>query len=453
MAITITQETSQRFDAATDFTKAFASNVAANSLVVVMVWSSSATAFVAGDCTKSAGTATIGAVSLDKENDFDVGSGEIANAAIWSFLVTGAGSLTVNVAVPDGSYGTIVIGEYGGSWDSSRLEASAVGQSATDGSSAADTANMTSAGAALFVGTVCVMGSDSSTTCTANSPWTNIASENDNTVHQAGAAARNNFASGTTDTAGWTINVSGVSNRGYTAVGAVYKEAAGGGGTVNTQTLTDTLTITDLGIGSAVRGRLASDTILVTEGALISSTEYGLVGDDTIDVSDSGTQYAVRARVAEDALTVTDQALWFLLRHYVLQDGISVTDELIASIIAGNNTIFTSVLTSQLLLSDELLPYVYRNRLLQSDFSVLDEAILWLVRVRGLDSFVEVTDQNLTAMKRFILLTDVLSVDDSLVSLYVPDGVFSPRPVVGVDPPKIVVGSDPPHIVLGGLAI
>lgn len=227
MAITIIQETSTRFDAATDFPRAFGSNVAAGSLVVVLVWTSSATAFVAGDCTKSAGTATIGAVSLDKENDFDVGAGEIANAAIWSFLVTGAGSLTVNVAVPDGSYGTISIGEYGGSWDASRLETSAVGQSATDGSSAADTANMTSAGAALFVGAVCVMGSDLSTTCTANSPWTNIASENDNTAHQAGAAARNNFASGTTDTAGWAINVSGVSNRGYTAVGAVYKEAGG----------------------------------------------------------------------------------------------------------------------------------------------------------------------------------------------------------------------------------
>jgi hypothetical protein len=452
MAITIIQETSTRFDAATDFPRAFASNVAAGSLVVVMVWSSSATAFVAGNCTKSAGTATIGTVSLDKENDFDVGSGEIANAAIWSCLVTGAGSLTMNVAVPDGSYGTIAIGEYGGSWDASRLEDSQVGQSATDGASTADTANMTSAGAALFVGAVAVMGSDVSTTCTANSPWTNIASENDNTAHQAGAAARNNYASGTTDTAGWTINVSGVTNRGWTAVGAVYKEASGGGGTVNTQTLTDTLTITDLGIGSAVRGRLASDTILVTEGALISSTEYGLVGDDTIDVSDSGTQYAVRGRVTEDALTVTDQALWFLLRHYVLEDGISVTDELIASIIAGNNTIFTSVLTSQLLLSDELLPSVYRNRLLASDFSVVDEAILWLVRVRGLDSFVELTDQNLTAMKRFILLTDAISVDDALVSQYVPDALFQPRPVIGVEWPGIVLGSNPPLMLLGGSA-
>lgn len=224
----VIQESGIRFDAATNFSRAFGANVQVGSLIVVAVWSSSATPFVLANCTKIAGTATIAGLQFDEENDFDVGAAEIANAGIWSAIVTGAGSLTMQVATPAGTYGGIGIVEAGGSWDATRREDHQVGQTAPDDTTAIDTAPLTSAGAGLFVGAVAVMGSEAGVIFTPNSPFINIVSETDNTAHQAGAIARNLYVAGTTDTVGWTIP-GGVANRGWTAVGVVYREAGGGG--------------------------------------------------------------------------------------------------------------------------------------------------------------------------------------------------------------------------------
>src|SRR5688572_25975197 len=74
--------------------------VTAGSLIVVggKKFSPSTDAFVAGDCTKSAGTATIDTVTLDRGHNLDMAGGSgWGSAALWSAIVTGSGTLTMQV--------------------------------------------------------------------------------------------------------------------------------------------------------------------------------------------------------------------------------------------------------------------------------------------------------------------------------------------------------------------
>jgi hypothetical protein len=128
--------------------------------------------------------------------------------------------------LPASTFGGLAVGEYTSTlgWDASRVETTGTGGSATDNQTTAITSNMTSAGAGLFFGGVTITGSAAGTTQTPDSPFTNIATQSDNSTHQAGSVASHIYASGTTDAVGWTI--AGVGNRGWAAGGLVYKELA-----------------------------------------------------------------------------------------------------------------------------------------------------------------------------------------------------------------------------------
>lgn len=225
------QEIGARFDAATNPTQAFTGDVVVGSLVVVWAWKDygATDPFVLGDVSQSAGSAVLTGWQLDRaqeQND----AGEFTGAAIWSAIVQTAGPCTIQLATPAGTYGGLVIGEYDGSWDATRVEDSDVGGSTADSQTAAATAAMTSAGAALFAGALAVYGSGNLAPLAADSPWVTIASEPDNSAHAAGSAIRQIVGSGTTDAAGWTFVAD---NRSWSAVGVVYKEAAGGGATAD----------------------------------------------------------------------------------------------------------------------------------------------------------------------------------------------------------------------------
>jgi hypothetical protein len=145
-------------DAAATVSKAFVSDVTAGSLIVVCAHkydSAGNVPFVAGDCTKIAGTATIDTPQLDKATSFDVGEA-LLHDAIWSCLVTAGGSLTIQVGgMGASSYSFLTILEFApaGSWDASRVEAApAAVTTATNDPASMTCTSYTSAGAAVSVG-------------------------------------------------------------------------------------------------------------------------------------------------------------------------------------------------------------------------------------------------------------------------------------------------------------
>lgn len=206
-------------DATSPITYALPNAVSVGQLVAVGCASDGTGVFIAGNCTKSAGTATIAAFTLDKT----INQTTDQHSAIWSALVTGAGSLTVAVAT-GGSFSIIGVQVYDGSWDASRLESSngAVGTTSTTPSSG----NATSAGAAVFFGVLSV-GNSANVTLTQDTNFASIFEQTDGTAHEVGEIIDRLVATGTTDDANWTI---GAAPTRTTTIVAVYKEVAGGGG-------------------------------------------------------------------------------------------------------------------------------------------------------------------------------------------------------------------------------
>jgi hypothetical protein len=230
VTITAVQETGARGDSTTAIPKAFTSNVSSGNLIVLAGWKITLGAsdpFVAGDCTKSAGTATVGAITLDKAVEIDDGGGDRIAVGVWSCLVTGAGSCTMQMGgMAAGSYGGIGIGEYASDvgWDAGRLETSISSSTATDNQTSALSGNMTSAGKALFIGGVSIPSSGA-VTITPDAAFAQLFEEEDGTLHQPGSTIRRIVAAGTTDSVDWAMVGN---NAGDCVAAAVYKEAAGG---------------------------------------------------------------------------------------------------------------------------------------------------------------------------------------------------------------------------------
>jgi hypothetical protein len=164
--------------------------------------------------------------------------------------------------------------------------------------------------------------------------------------------------------------------------------------------LTDELTVTDGAVFSIIRNMLLQDTIIVSEGGTEQYTTSNIVIDDTLDVVDSALRYAQFTRLGDDALVITDS--------------------LISSIVN----------------------YVIQNAILSSTISVADEAFWHIHVTRMVESALSLFDENASSAYRFILLSDALSMDDGLVSSYVPDSGSMSNPVIriGFDQPKIDAG-------------
>lgn len=200
---------------ATSVSCAFPGNVTAGSLILIMVGSEkfSIDDSVAGDCTKSSGTATIDTPTLDAQ----VQIGNNYWAVLFSALVTGTGSLTMQVAgFPASTNMAMYVDEFSGTWDATRVEDNDT-RGDNNGVIAPISNNMTSAGAALFIG----IARDSAGTFTVSADYTAVAAE----VQQTHAIYRI-VTGGTTDAVEWTAPIGGS----WALSSAVYKEAAGGGG-------------------------------------------------------------------------------------------------------------------------------------------------------------------------------------------------------------------------------
>lgn len=215
--------------AATSDTYAYGSDVSVGSLIVIIghqTGSGDNDIFVAGDCTKSAGTATIDTIQLDTQIQVNAGANVYLRTGIWSCLVTGAGSLTMQVS--NGSPLTTAIHghEFTGSWDGTRLEDSATASTSTDDTDAS-TGNATSAGAALFVAGVTTVD-ETAVGITEDGAYTLIVETAETSDGNAEAGSCYQIVgTGTTDAGDWTLG----NNKGWSCNLAVYLEAAAAGAT------------------------------------------------------------------------------------------------------------------------------------------------------------------------------------------------------------------------------
>jgi hypothetical protein len=218
-------------DNTTGVQRAFGSNVSLGSLITIVAgkWATtgSTDAFIAADCIKQAGTATIDTPTLDIQFEVTDG-GDRYSIAVYSCLVTGAGSLTMRVqGAVAGSYLFLFTDEWSGTWDASRIDGTpAATGTATNSQTSASSGDTTSTAAALFIAGLCSNAGNSGYSMTALNSFTKAAEETDGSAHWVGAYGHRVVGSGSTLPSAWTI---GSANQGWAAGIVAYKEATGGG--------------------------------------------------------------------------------------------------------------------------------------------------------------------------------------------------------------------------------
>lgn len=243
------------FDAA-DGSFLLPNNVGVGDLVVIAAAGNTAVNWVAADCTQIAGTATLGAIALD----FAINDGVDSRVGYWSAIVTGAGSLTMQVASA-GNYGVMGVEVYTGSWDAARKETSHSAPSTT--STTPTSGNATSAGAALFVGALAVKNS-AAVTLTEDAAFASIKDSLDGTAHVVGELIDRIVGTGTTDSADWVINIAPSNSM---AAVVVYREVSASGVSVTSVSGDNVITSDELDIQITGSG-FSTATVEIRQGAV-----------------------------------------------------------------------------------------------------------------------------------------------------------------------------------------
>jgi len=203
--------------------RAFTSNVTAGNKIVICAFRFAGTdnddPFVAGDCAKSAGTATIGAVALGAEENIAYTGTSFINAGVWVADVTGTGSLTMTVTGTAGNYWGVVAIEINSDsgWDGTYLEDTIINATASDNTSCTS-GDATSAGKAIFIGVVNA-NSGSAIAITPDVAFTTIFEQEDGTTQQTGSVIYKIVSAGNTDSFDWTLG----NNDGWVCAGVVIK--------------------------------------------------------------------------------------------------------------------------------------------------------------------------------------------------------------------------------------
>lgn len=197
-------------NSATSVTRSMGS-VTAGQLVIVsgMKYSPSADAFVVGDCTQSAGTATLGAFTLDRSDGGDDGSGSaFIYSGKWSAIVTGSGTCTVQIGGAVASSFLLVGAEAfnpsaGRTWGANRVGGRVNGALVpTNGTTSSTTGNVTSTEEAV-ISACLVLANTAANTITPDGAFLTVY-ENETGTDQNGSDIYQIVATGTTDAGDWT---------------------------------------------------------------------------------------------------------------------------------------------------------------------------------------------------------------------------------------------------------
>lgn len=199
MAITAAQAAGgSTQDNAAAIARAFGSNVTAGNRVVMAVakFNAAQRVFVAGDCTKTAGSSTLGAIVLEHQfvyNDTGGTSGGYIHTGIWSAAVTVGGSLTLSVAADASSY--MLCGQMEFASSAGALSSSTVNQSSA-ASGAPSTGSVTPARyEAVVIGVLAVSGSGT-TTITPDAAFTQAYEEENGGTSMTGSVIYRIITSG-----------------------------------------------------------------------------------------------------------------------------------------------------------------------------------------------------------------------------------------------------------------
>lgn len=191
------------------------------------------------------------------------------------------------------------------------------------------------------------------------------------------------------------------------------------GGSVNTQTLSDTTVIGDEGLRYVFRNRLAEDAIVASDG-LLSQAIYRRLGDDLLTIIDEaiatylpagGTTYA---QTLSDTLVISDGLIAYLLRNRLADDSLVVTDPTVVS-----STEYNYIAESSVDVADAEFHWLRRFRLLEESLTLVDELIAALVaqaQVRTLTDTLTIGDELLAVRYQTVVASDSLTIIDALLS-------------------------------------
>jgi len=207
---------------ATSLALAMPSSVTANNHVVVGCatwWGTDTNSLAAGDLTKTAGTSTIGSVTVDSQLS-NGASPNIVEATVFSVPITGTGTLTLTVADDVADSFTCVAQEYSGMDATTRVQ----GQNTGSGTSTTPaTGTVAGTGEALFFGAH-VNAAGGAITLTQGADFDGLYEMTDGTTFTSGGFEERIVTTDTTDAADWTLSSSLM----WTAAMAVYQDTTGG---------------------------------------------------------------------------------------------------------------------------------------------------------------------------------------------------------------------------------
>lgn len=211
----------------TSVSRAYPGNVTAGNILLIagIKFSPGNDAFVVGDLTKTAGTATLGTIALDVNINFNHAATDFIATGLWSVPVTGTGSLTLQVGgALAGSFLLIGSDEYHSDNGQITFETGKT-STGTGTTGAPTTGNITSAGPAqsVFFGAVAINASGS-VTITPDGAFTQVYEDEAGTTDMTGSVIRQFVATSTTDAASWTAPTTNE----WAAAISSYKEPSGG---------------------------------------------------------------------------------------------------------------------------------------------------------------------------------------------------------------------------------
>lgn len=233
MAVTFIQGGGTTTNSNATSTRAFSSNVTSGNRVVITAvkgyTDSTHTAFVAGACTKNAGTATIGSVTLDKTTSILAPGPLYIDVGIWSADVTGSGSLTMQVtdgtSLASSLFWVMSAAEVHSNEGSMTVDQT---NSATNTTGAPDSGSVTPTNFDAVLFGVCGTDQGTNTAYTQDGAFTSIYEEPDGTSHQTGESIYRIMTSGS-DSASWTAP----NAQQWGAAVVAYREPAAGSSSVS----------------------------------------------------------------------------------------------------------------------------------------------------------------------------------------------------------------------------
>lgn len=183
----------------------FASNVTSGNIIIAvgMLYSVLDETINAGDLTKSAGTATVGAVTLQIVNEYIIGGTDRIYVAIWSCQVTGTGSCTMTFSGGSTIGGSNLALVEAHCDDGAIAFDSGQTNSSQNTTGAPDSGSVTTTRRGIIVGGA-TFAAGGATTITPDGAFTQIYEEENGSINLVSSAIRRIVSGSTADSASWT---------------------------------------------------------------------------------------------------------------------------------------------------------------------------------------------------------------------------------------------------------